>query len=143
MKNFIVIIFLFFSFILGENAFAVEVKTNLMNTDLITVKTELEGLYYKASSQKKLTNAELSRLNEIKSNADLYKKDGNTNIVPIYYRLGNTYKAAKKDQEAIECYRNIVIYFPSSPLAKKSLVNLKYYGETVEINGRTHLIDRR
>lgn len=113
------------------NTFAAT-NTNLLNENLINVKIELENLYYKTSSGHKLTSKEKSRLAEIKTALDAKKRDNNTNVVPIYYKLGNVYKSAGMKDEAKLCYYTIVKYYRYSPLAKKSLVNLKYMGGTYQ-----------
>ena len=115
--------------------------TNLLDVDLLNVKTDLEDLYYKASSTGKLSPKEINTLNNIKASVDSKKNNGNTNIVPVYYKLGNVYKMINMDKEAINCYRVIVKKYPYSPIAKKAIVDLKYYGETYSNEyGRTEMI---
>lgn len=132
----IFILILCFIFLGGINVSATD--TNLLNEDLITVKEELDTLYYKASQSKKLSKSDMAKLSQIRTYADQYRKDNNTNIVPVFYKLGNTYRVLNMDEDAIHCYRVITKHYPYTPLGRKATMDLKYYGET-ETNeyGRT------
>lgn len=113
-----------------SNVFVSYSEAAVMDTNLINVKTDLDNLYYKANANKKLSKKELAKLNNLKIALDGNIRNSNSNVVPLYYKMGNIYKAINMDAEAIQCYRTILNYFPTSPLRKKVLIKLKYCGET-------------
>lgn len=112
----------------------------LMDNNLLDTKMELDRLYYEAIEKNKLPIRKVQRLDEIKAGLDDKKREMNSNVVPLYYKLGLTYKTINKDEPAIDCFRTIIKYYPSSPLYKKSLIYLKYLGEAVEVDGMTRMI---
>lgn len=130
-----IILLLIASLFSVSSAFAV-----LLNSELLDVKMELDNMYYDAAAKHKLPIKKIQRLDEIKAGLDNTKKNINSNVVPIYYKLGLTYRAINKEDQAIDCFRTIVKYYPSSPLRKKSLIYLKYLGEAVEVDGRTMML---
>ncbi len=135
MKKLLSIIFIIGLFFQGASVLAV-----IMDSDLITIKTELDKIYYDANASKKISNAKLRRINDIKAELDDHKKERNSNLVPIYYKLGTIYNVLGRENEAIDCFRTIVKYYPSSPLKRRAIVYLKYYGEAVEIDGMTRML---
>ena len=132
----IFIIMLCFVFMGGISVSATE--TYLLNTDMITVKSELEDLHYKASQNGKLSKKDMAKLDQIRAYADNNRKDTNTNYIPVFYLLGNTYRSLGRKDDAIYCYRVVAKHSPRSPMGKKATVKLKYYGETqTDEYGRT------
>lgn len=138
MKKLLLVLFLLFCD-LGSLA----ADTHLLNADLITTKSELENLYFKAAQNKKLSSSDMVKLSQIRANAYSHAKDKNTNIVPVFYKLGNIYKVLKMDNDAVYCYRTLVKQYPYTPLGRKATIELKYYGEAVTDDyGRTTLIPK-
>lgn len=132
----IFIIILCFLFLGGISVSATE--TYLLNEDMITIKSTLDDLHYKASENNKLSKKDMAKLNQIRAYADNNRKDTNTNFVPIFYKLGNTYKSLGMKDDAIYCYRVIAKHYPRTVMGKKAIVELKHYGETqTDEYGRT------
>lgn len=131
MRKFVLVILMIFCF---SCAVVKAQETHLLDSNLIDMKIDLENLYTKASSQGKLSKSDMTKLNSYAFYALSKKDGGNTNILPILYLSGNTYRALKHKDEAIECYRTIVEYYPTSSLVRKSLIDLKHYGITYTLS---------
>jgi hypothetical protein len=140
MKTKILLAFIMFGFVLS---LPIKAEVHTFNGDLLPIKNTLTDIYDKTSAQQKLSKSERKELNNIRAYVDAHKKEGDTNLIPIYYKLGNIYKSLNNKEDAIYCYRTIMKYQPHSQFAKKALVNLKYYGETFQDeNGRTRVIPK-
>ena len=125
MKRFVLFLILFFcvNFFPQQSVLA-------FNPDLLNEKIELETIYSKAASNGKLSKKDLSKLNHYKADALSMLESKDSNIVPILYLSGNTYRVINKKEDAIECYRTIVEYFPTAPVVRKSIMYLRKYGIT-------------
>lgn len=133
MKKLMLLVLLFMFSILPSFA-------ALMDSNLLDIKMEINDLYDIATEKHKLPTRKIQRLDEIKAGLDDTKKDINSNVVPIYYKLALTYRAINKDEQAIDCFRTIAKYYPASPLRKKCVMYLKYYGEAIEVDGMTRML---
>lgn len=147
MKNWIVITISLISLLACSNvcigADSLDIrKTHLLNPNMLELKIDLDSIQSSVQQTRKLSSRDRAKLATIKNNVDSQRKiENNTNLVPIYYKLGNIYKTAGMKDEAITCFRTITKYYPTSPLAKKSKVVLRDYGEAVkDAYGHTYVL---
>ena len=108
--------------------------------DFIDEKIKLDEIFYKASTESKISTKDKRYINNLKQSVDTQKKSGNTALVPIYYKLGNIYRAVGMEDEAKSCYKTVIKYFNTPALSKKSRQILNGMGATEkDENGRTYV----
>lgn len=108
-------------------------NTGITEEQMTTIVTTIDNLNRKVYAMSLFSPQETAQLGQIKMQLDdqmLIAAD--PSYAPLYYKLGNLFKAREFKNDAIECYQVILENFADTALAPKAIKELQAMGVEIK-----------
>lgn len=107
--------------------------SGLTQEQITSINSNIENLTKKIYSASLFSPQENAQIMQIKMQLDdqmLVSPD--TAYAPLYYKLGNLFKARDYKNEAIDCYQTVLENFSDTAMAPKAVKELKALGVVIK-----------